>query len=170
MEKYMFEDELFFYCTKPYFWTIGTVSVILSLVLVTVARAFDTDPVQAASEDSWPQQPFLTAWLAPYLTNTPRKCIALAIHIGALGLQILEGYWILITLISWTGVIPYQWPDPRVVSVWLSCLYVVVFMFALGIDLIVVVGWGCIIMVQAISAFEITDSMSRYTGEKVKTA
>ena len=170
MAKYMFEDQILLYCTKRWFWILGTLFVISSLASITAARAFHTDPPQGVSKDEcWPQQPVFTAWLAPHLTTTRRKRIALAIYLGGLGFQMLEGYWILITVISWTGVIPYQWPDPRTVSIGLSFFYVVVFAFALFIDLILIVGWGTVIMVQVMSAFEITESMSRYTGEKRKT-
>lgn len=170
MRKYIFEDQLFLYSRNPHFWILGTFFVTSSLASVIAAGVFRDDwPKKVAA--ARPQQPIFTAWLTAYLTTPKRKRIALAIYLGGLGLQVLEGYWIFMTLLSWTGIILYQWPNASDVAVWLSCLFVAIFVAMVVIDLMILSVWGAIILVQAISAAEIARhrTMYRYRGDKQKS-
>jgi hypothetical protein len=56
-------------------------------------------------------QPFFTAWASQFLTTRLRKNLALVAYIAILMAQLLESYWIMVTLKRWTARLLIDWPD-----------------------------------------------------------
>jgi hypothetical protein len=64
----------------------------------------------------------LTLWIVPYLKTPLRKIIAMIVYLGILSLQLLEGYWIVVTFMPmdiWTFY--HFWP--ALAPIWIQSIY-----------------------------------------------
>lgn len=91
-------------------------------------------------------QPKFTAWTAEYLTTRLRVSLAVAIYIAVLGAQLLEGYWVMVTLARWTVKVYSRWPQsPGTLAYWVYFLSSGVMLLA---NITAVVVGGIIVMFQ----------------------
>ncbi|BCS20836.1 uncharacterized protein APUU_21268A [Aspergillus puulaauensis] len=76
--------------SQPLFWVLAI--VLIAFWLMTVQAAPNTTAIINPSK-TW--NVVYLKWLEPHLTSALRKFGVLTVYLGILGLQLLEGWWIL---------------------------------------------------------------------------
>lgn len=76
--------------SQPLFWVLAV--FLIAFWLMTVQAAPNTSAIINPSK-TW--NVVYLKWLGPHLTSCWRKFGVLAVYLGTLGLQLLEGWWIL---------------------------------------------------------------------------
>ncbi|KFY53145.1 hypothetical protein V496_07855 [Pseudogymnoascus sp. VKM F-4515 (FW-2607)] len=84
---------VFEHASKPLFWILAI--AVIAFWFITVASA---DPSSFSSTPEYNYLPIrFTKWLCPYLTTRRRHVVAASIYVSILGVQLLEGRWVLVT-------------------------------------------------------------------------
>jgi hypothetical protein len=117
---------------KPRFWILGAFIIVFWIATLppTYADAktnqhnrFRNTPKTESTADSLSRgsstsnptsaapRPFFTARVSQFLTTRLRKGLALTTYAVILGGQLLESYWVAVTLGRWTTKLFLNWPD-----------------------------------------------------------
>ncbi|KAL2808835.1 hypothetical protein BJX63DRAFT_435726 [Aspergillus granulosus] len=117
--------------SQPLFFVLGV--LLLAFWWITVQHAPDSE-VMVVLPTKW--NIVYLQWLEPYITSHFRKATALAVYLGILGLQLLEGWWIL--QVDWKVLSSLwaQFPDKNV-----NIFHNVQLLLALGI-------WGSVVLLS----------------------
>jgi fucose permease len=109
---------------KPRFWILG--AFIIVFWIMTLPRTYaDTKANQhnrlrntsksrrssTSNPTSASTQPVFTARVSQFLTTRLRKGLVLTTYAVILGAQLLESYWVAVTLGRWTTKLFLKWPD-----------------------------------------------------------
>lgn len=129
------DTHLLEHALKPEFWILGAFIIMFWIMtLAATARVShlnqnhhsnlsDAQPStglasldEISSQKSFTAAPILappkfTMWLAPYLVTRRRKGLALVVYLVILGAQLLEGYWVVVTLGRLTAKVFLLWPS-----------------------------------------------------------
>ncbi len=97
------------YALQPRFWILGV--FLLGWWIATVALGVNTPPPPSDDKDSRTVRLSFTLHLAPYITTKLRKNALLLLNVSILSSQLLEGYWIAVTLMRGAGKLGQAWPD-----------------------------------------------------------
>ena len=100
---------VFQYALQPRFWILGV--FLIGWWIATVILGVNTPPPPSDDKDSRTVRPNFTLHLAPYITTKLRKNGLLLFNVIILLSQLLEGYWIAVTLMRWAGKLWQAWPD-----------------------------------------------------------
>lgn len=158
---------------KPQFWLLGTFIIAVSIGTLHVAATARADrhrqafaitkpledlsskvsAIDQSSQGPRSLPPKFTAWLVPYLTTRCRKGLAVVAYLAILGMQLLEGYWFMVTLWRLTAKLCSQWPADRwTLAYWVYFLSVDIM---LVVDFAAIVFGGVIVLVQACCVLEL---------------
>ena len=153
----------FEHAVKPGFWLLGALIVgFCAANLAAYARhrrskgsrpldsvpkkEHDSSSAMPSDKPRLEVQPEFTAWTTAYLTTRLRTRLAVAIYLVVLGAQLLEGYWVMVTLARWTVKLFSRWPQSsHSVAYWVYFLSAGLMLLT---DFIAVAVGGFIVMFQ----------------------
>ena len=122
--------------SQPLFWALAI--FLIAFWWITVRSGRDATPAPVIDlPKSW--DIVYLQWLKPYMTSYYRKVTALGLYLGIMGLQLLEGWWIL--QLGWrvSRGLWEQFPDGDV-------FYTIRVCFAMGI-------WGIFVVITLCAGF-----------------
>jgi hypothetical protein len=161
LDTYIFEHVF-----KPLFWVLGISFFFFWGAMLSAAPRDPIPPyshtssAETASMDKTLDKsritatppPRFTLWLTPYLTTRRRKVLALFVYLFILGCQMLEGYWVMVTLARLTVKMYSQWPDH---SLWLYGIHSLSMSLLLLMNAAAVGFGGVIVLFQVTCIFEL---------------
>jgi hypothetical protein len=155
-----FDTYILEYITKPYFWVLSLfllahqiyTAICISRSTLQASSYPSSSSLQETSPSSQISSIRLTTHLQSHLSTPSFKRLALLLYLVILVLQLLEGYYITITLLRWTIKLLSQCP---VVFSWVSCVYILSVAVLLSIDVFFIGVGVFILFIQVASLIEL---------------
>ena len=171
-----FDTYVLEYITKPYFWVLSLfllahqiyTAICISRSTLQASSYPPPSRLQETSTSSQISSIRFTTHLQSHLSTSSFKRLALLLYIVILVLQLLEGYYITITLLRWTVKLLSQCP---VIFSWVSYIYILSVAVLLSIDVFFIGVGVFILLVQVASIAELAVGLGLGTNrEKGKRA
>jgi hypothetical protein len=146
------------YVSKPIFWILGIFIFVSWLATIIAAALHRPTTQEVAVPPYYVRQPHFTRWLTPYLNSWPRHIVAVLLYLVVLGLQLLEGSWVVVTGFRWIQKMLSLWPSS---GLGIHIFYAVSVLFLVCFVSGTVAFGGFIIMCQVSCLLELVFSSPR---------
>ena len=113
------------YVCRPVFWVMGTSILAWWIAMMVIANrphgnGGDAEPTHTKKG---PIQPYFTRWLIPYMSSRFRKAFIILACLALGFLEVLEGYWMVLTGWRFASKFFRLWPAWLSTPLWTHAVY-----------------------------------------------